>query len=188
MGDDFDLALPVKRDLIHPSIDGCAPYAERPCKRRLAAKMVDSLGFSHNASSLAWHTLPVNNAIHARIYSPSMAANTITDRIREAFNESEFGGALGQGQAALARRVGVSKQTVGDWLVGRSVNIRPDNLFDLADVLRVEARWLATGKGPKRLPAQPSRSYLDAALKLEHMPTGKRNAFLLLINQADPPG
>lgn len=188
MGDDLDLALPIKRDLVYPSVDGCTPYAERPCQRRLATKMVDGLRFSHDASSLTWHTLPVNNAIHARIYIPSMAANTITDRIREAFNESEFGGELGLGQAAFARRVGVSKQTVGDWLLGRSVNIRPENLFYLADSLRVEARWLATGKGPKRLPAQPSRPYLDVAVKLEHMPTGKRNAFLLLINQSDHPG
>jgi transcriptional regulator with XRE-family HTH domain len=56
----------------------------------------------------------------------------------------------GLSQADLARRCGVTRASVNGWLQGRTVNIRPDHLFAAADALGVEARWIATGKGPRQ--------------------------------------
>lgn len=48
-------------------------------------------------------------------------------------------------QTALGDFLGVNKQTVDVWMNG-SVP-RADTIFDIADKLRVDARWLATGAG-----------------------------------------
>ena len=67
---------------------------------------------------------------------------SITDRLSLAFDRSPLS------QADLARVVGLTRGAVNGWLRGRSVNIRPEHLFAVADALGVEARWLATGLGP----------------------------------------
>jgi len=60
-------------------------------------------------------------------------------------------------QAALYRRVdysptvigrslGIAKQTVHRWMAGTSIP-SPENIFLIADLWQVNARWLATGEG-----------------------------------------
>jgi transcriptional regulator with XRE-family HTH domain len=86
-----------------------------------------------------------------------MDADTITDRLIDAFRAAETDGLT---QADLARRCGVSRATVNDWLKGRAVSIKPPHLFAVADALGIEARWLATGQGPRhcqRLSADQQR-------------------------------
>lgn len=53
-------------------------------------------------------------------------------------------------QTALAKCAGVNKQTVTEWLSGRSKTPRPDSLFAIEDKLGYSARWLATGNGGKK--------------------------------------
>jgi transcriptional regulator with XRE-family HTH domain len=76
---------------------------------------------------------------------------TINYRIRDAIQSDP------RTQAEIARACHVTKATVNDWMQGRTKNIRPDNLFALADALGVSARWLATGQGsrtdPLKVPA-----------------------------------
>lgn len=102
-------------------------------------------------------------------------ADTITDRINATMAER------GIKPSALAREVGVSKQTVSDWTNGRSINIKPENLVSLADVLGVEIRWLASGSGPKsplnRLPVDVQR----VAAALAAMPEETRGAFVTVV-------
>lgn len=92
-------------------------------------------------ASLACNTFGVNNTVPPQNYP--LVVETITDRINAAFLAS------GLKQSDLAERAGVSKQTVNGWLKGRVENIRPENLFSAADALGINARWLATGKGPR---------------------------------------
>lgn len=58
----------------------------------------------------------------------------------------------GMNNAQLARAIGVSPSTVGKWVHEESEvgKIEAHNLFDASRVLRVDAEWLATGKGEPR--------------------------------------
>jgi transcriptional regulator with XRE-family HTH domain len=50
----------------------------------------------------------------------------------------------------VARRIGCKSQAVAQWRSGATKDLKSDNLFALADLTGFEARWIATGKGPKR--------------------------------------
>jgi transcriptional regulator with XRE-family HTH domain len=101
-------------------------------------------------------------------------SESITDRIRQAIDAS------GLKQAEIARRVGVERQTVGDWYHGRSVNVRPDHLFALADVLGVEARWLATGHGPRERVSPILSNYAEVIRQLS---PEAREALLIVLRE-----
>lgn len=66
--------------------------------------------------------------------------STQHDRIRDAMIAA---GIAGPGE--LARRLRLPRQTVHRWLAGNIKNLTYDNLFRLADLLNVSARWLAIG-------------------------------------------
>jgi transcriptional regulator with XRE-family HTH domain len=70
---------------------------------------------------------------------PSQDAS-IAGRIRGAMIAGGIPGA-----AALARRIGLPRQTVHRWLNGDTKNMTHENLYHLADALNVRARWLALG-------------------------------------------
>lgn len=48
---------------------------------------------------------------------------------------------------ALIKATGASRQAVNKWFEGTSSNLKMTHLFAVADVLGIEARWLATGEG-----------------------------------------
>lgn len=56
---------------------------------------------------------------------------------------------LGLRQADLAEVAGVSEAAVSQWENGKTKNLRLDHLFRIADALKVHARWLGVGQGPK---------------------------------------
>ncbi len=62
------------------------------------------------------------------------------DRIRDAMIAAGI-----EGVGDLARRLGLPRQTVHRWLQGSIKNMTYENLFRLADLLNVSARWLAVG-------------------------------------------
>lgn len=53
----------------------------------------------------------------------------------------------GWDQSELASRMKVSRASVSDWESGKIKNLRLPNLFKLADVLELNARWLSLGEG-----------------------------------------
>lgn len=120
----------------------------------------------------------VNHGLPPGVQTMDMS-DSITQRIQEAYAAAK---ADGLSQAELARRVGVSKQAVGDWLKGRVTEIRPDNLYALADALQVEARWLATGKGSRKglILTPEQRRMLQSYLRL---PPTQQATIRLLVDQ-----
>lgn len=65
-------------------------------------------------------------------------------------------------QIDLARRCGVSRPTVTHWCSGRTKSADPVQIFAIADYFGVNARWLATGEGPKWLEVADSTAEVAA--------------------------
>lgn len=70
---------------------------------------------------------------------------TLADRMRGRLEQ------LSMGYADLAGPLGVTRQTVGQWCQGATAPSSA-SIVKAADVLRVNAAWLADGTGPKGLP------------------------------------
>lgn len=86
---------------------------------------------------------------------PGAVGMTIGDRIGQAIK------ARGITKSELARISGVSKQNIGHLTHGTSKGgVTPETLFALADALRVEARWLAFGTGPRESGAKLDTDHL----------------------------
>lgn len=56
---------------------------------------------------------------------------------------------LGLQQSHLAEVAGVSESAVSQWEKGKTKNLKLEHLFAIADALKVHARWLALGQGPR---------------------------------------
>jgi transcriptional regulator with XRE-family HTH domain len=171
-GHNFNLALPIQWNVFPFRYSGFFD-AQGTSQRRLGPEVMHGVLFGHGLS-MAWRTMEGKNTGRRKPYALGMA-DTITDRINATMGER------GIKPIDLARQVGVSKQTVSDWMSGRSINIKPENLVSLADVLGVEIRWLVSGVGPKvplaRLPADIQR----AAVALADMPEETRHAFVTVV-------
>lgn len=50
-------------------------------------------------------------------------------------------------QREIAEHCGISSRTVSAWETGKADDILGENLYCVADFLRVSPRWLVTGKG-----------------------------------------
>ncbi len=65
----------------------------------------------------------------------------LSERINKALDHS------GIKKIELAKRGKLSRATVSDWSSGKIKSINGDNLMVVADILGVNANWLATGNG-----------------------------------------
>lgn len=81
---------------------------------------------------------------------------TLNERVREAF------AALGITQAEFARRCGVSRATVNDWLSGSTRALKGENLLVAARALGVRPEWLTSGAEPMRALNDSVRPYRAA--------------------------
>jgi transcriptional regulator with XRE-family HTH domain len=79
----------------------------------------------------------------------SMGDMALKDRIREA--RSGYKGTIDE----LAKKVGVSRSAIYQWLGGNSKNLKLENLFSFAEATGYSARWIATNKEPK-IEAEPA--------------------------------
>lgn len=70
--------------------------------------------------------------------------STRAERIAEAIASTDLN------DAEVARRIGCKSQAVSQWKSGTTKDLKNDHLFALADLTGFEARWIATGEGPKR--------------------------------------
>lgn len=71
-------------------------------------------------------------------------STTWQDRIKEVLEDGEHN------QVAIAAACGISRQAVSQWVNGKSTDPRPIHVFAIADLTGYSARWLATGKGPRK--------------------------------------
>lgn len=78
-----------------------------------------------------------------------MPQSTLAERIKAAMAHAGI-----QNPAELARRMGVSRQTVQNWVNGRSQKITPEMLYKLCEVVRVNGQWMALG--PPYSPVMPA--------------------------------
>lgn len=74
------------------------------------------------------------------------AMSTLAERIIEARTDAGI-----SEPAELARLVGVKAAAAYQWESGATKSLKDTTLVELADVLQVTPRWLATGKAPKKL-------------------------------------
>jgi len=82
--------------------------------------------------------------------------------------------AAGMTQQQVADACGVTDGAVSAWEKGVAAGIIAETLFSVADALRVDPRWLATGQG------QPS-SLPDIAASLGELPAEQQEAVRALI-------
>lgn len=104
------------------------------------------------------HAVPsaVNHTVLWAAYASAMSS--FADRIGHVIR------LRGETNASLARAIGISKQAVGDWVSGKTKNVRPDNLVAAARHLRVRIEWLAIGESPMEPNAEGGE---DAGLPAE---------------------
>lgn len=102
---------------------------------------------------------------------------TIGDRIEQAIE------ARGITKADLSRLSGVSKQNIGHLTHGTSKGrVTPETLFALADTLKVEARWLAFGTGPREAGSQLDADHL-AGVIVDLIAAAERRGYTLSIER-----
>ena len=71
---------------------------------------------------------------------------TLAERLRQA-----MAGPPKVTAVAIARYCGISAPSVHGWLSGKSKSIEGSNLVRTAELLKVNAKWLAEGVGPKNI-------------------------------------
>ena len=89
--------------------------------------------------------------------------NTLTERIRTAREQA------GLSQTDVAKALRVSASAVNQWEQGLSKNIKLEHFFALANLLKQDPQWLATGTAfpyMRRTPATPPKQY-DSPLTRE---------------------
>lgn len=79
---------------------------------------------------------------HAFILYAMSNPSTVHERVTLAIEDS------GHNASSAARALRCSPEAVLQWMNGTTKNLRPVNLFALADLTGYSARWLATGEGP----------------------------------------
>lgn len=71
--------------------------------------------------------------------------STLEERILEAINATKLD------VAELAHKLGVTRQAVYDWKKGKSlVNMKAENLVELANLSGFEPAWIVKARGPKK--------------------------------------
>lgn len=89
-----------------------------------------------------------------------MAAKTLHERFREAFEES------GLTMRGLARASGEHPSVVSNLLAGKARNTRDKAIYNYAHALRVNGAWLMFGTGPKQpAPGAPHSVYTERSAR-----------------------
>lgn len=99
---------------------------------------------------------------------------TFAERLKYARNRAQMS------QDSLAQRAGITKGAISQWENNISSGCKIETLFNLADALMVDARWLATGHGePETTTELPH--HLQAGKALDKLPQEARDPLIKLI-------
>lgn len=80
--------------------------------------------------------------------------------------------------AELAKKAGVSKQLVHGWIKSSSDQISTDLLFQVADALEMNPRWIATGKGSPTPPAEMDPDEAECIHLYRNLKVDPRDAWM----------
>ncbi len=86
--------------------------------------------------------------------------------------------AAGVTQQQLAEACGLTTAAVSKWEQGLTDSVLAANLYCVADFLRVDPRWLATGDGG---PVKPSTALDEIVRGLEQLPAEQQEAVRSII-------
>lgn len=95
---------------------------------------------------------------HALFFFASIlyATNPSMQHMEEEFDLKRLGGRVayalakaGISVAHAARELEITRPAIDQWIDGRTLNIKNELLFKLADITGHSARWIATGTGPR---------------------------------------
>lgn len=91
-------------------------------------------------------------------------------RIREARQS------IGVSQEQFAKAIGVKKATVSHWETGRTKDIKNAHFEKIVELTMYNAKWLATGEGPRTRKEGGRGSLEDEELldKIKRLPPGQR--------------
>jgi len=153
--------------------DDIAPFADRGVSAPDGARQ-------SRLSAEKLHGVRLQHDTRPRLLTGERAAMTETmtlgARVRWALEHA------GMNQTELAKAIGVGKGAISQWSLDQIDSIRPDNLFAAARVLRVEAEWLGTGKGP-RTPIERVAPDVDPEIArlIDALPPESRRPLLALV-------
>ena len=97
--------------------------------------------------------------------------NTLAERLRYAMEVLPTKKIKG---IDLARAVGVKPPSVSDWLSGKSKTMEGENLLKVADFLKVNPTWLATGSGSPNENLNPILSNPESQFKILNIEAFKK--------------
>lgn len=117
---------------------------------------------------------------------------TLSDRLKRACEAAGYGsgGDTAAARKALMQATGMSKMGISKLFAGKSSSLTVLNLFLIADLLKIDARWLGTGFGDIRQSQLPTDA-LEVAAKLNAIqdPAARRGAIAAARSiAADPVG
>lgn len=80
------------------------------------------------------------------MHEPEPNLDTLGGRVEYAIQQSAYS------VEAIANKMRISKQSIYQWIDGRTKSIRNEHLFAFSDLVEMNARWIATGSGERRAP------------------------------------
>jgi transcriptional regulator with XRE-family HTH domain len=93
---------------------------------------------------MAYHTFVVNPSIPLK--ADNVRMTLLFERINFAVDDYEKRRGVKFSNAAMAEHVGVTRQTVGDWRKGRTLELKGKNLLKTSEYLEVSQSWLSNNK------------------------------------------
>jgi transcriptional regulator with XRE-family HTH domain len=94
---------------------------------------------------------PANcSAVDFALLGDGLAISLLSERLVTSIKDWESENNHNLSNTEFAKICNVSKQTVGDWLKGRTKTMTGEALLNSSDFLGVNARWLCSGVGEKQ--------------------------------------
>ncbi len=102
---------------------------------------------------------------------------TLSERIKLALAEQHIS------QAELARRLGVTRQSVSLWCSSPSMELSASNALRLAQELEVDPYWLVFGRGNMRTPRKLELHESEMISVMNQLDTSSKELALKLVSQ-----
>lgn len=92
------------------------------------------------------------------------SSQTLAERVQFVLDQSAMTPAF------VASKIGCSREAIQQWLSGSTSNIKNELLFAFADLTGYEARWIATGQGPRKSEYRRDSRFPQVLATMEKLP------------------